>query len=373
MAGADRKVTYGFSNAAEPRPVNQQTITPLYWQDEALVLLDQRRLPNEESWLRYADVAGVVAAIREMVVRGAPAIGIAGAYGMVFAADAAWRAAGVDWRTRWQSDVQALRHARPTAVNLAWAIDLMEAYAAGLAGAPQAAMLGEAQRLHAADLAANHRMGELGAALIGAGATVMTHCNAGALATAGHGTALGVIRDAHAAGRITRVFATETRPWLQGARLTSWELSRAGVPVQLITDGSAAHVMRTQGVSWVIVGADRVAANGDVANKIGTYGLAIAARAHGARVMVVAPRSTIDLGTACGDDIEIEERTGEEITIIGGQRYAPAEVSAFNPVFDVTPAHLVDALVTEVGVLERPNRETLARLLADADCAVIRA
>lgn len=347
--------------------MNHETITPLYWQDEALVLLDQRRLPGEERWLHYTDVAGVVTAIREMVVRGAPAIGIAGAYGMVFAAEAAWRSAGADWRSQWQADVQALRHARPTAVNLAWAIDLMERFAAGLTGAPQAAMLGEARRLHEADLAANHRMGQLGAALIDANATVMTHCNAGALATAGHGTALGVIRDAHAAGRIARVFATETRPWLQGARLTSWELSRSGVPVQLITDGSAAHVMRTRGVSWVIVGADRVAANGDVANKIGTYGLAIAARAHGARVMVVAPRSTIDLATASGDDIEIEERAGEEITHIGGQRYAPAAVTAFNPVFDVTPAHLVDALVTEIGVLERPNRETLARLLAAAD------
>ncbi len=344
--------------------MNPSDINPLKWQDDALVLIDQRVLPGEEIWTQNRTVAEVVSAIRDMVVRGAPAIGIAGAYGMVFAADAAWQQAGTDWRQAWLADVDALRHARPTAVNLAWAIDVMLERAAGIEGAPRDAMLAEAIRIHTEDLAANHRMGELGAALIEPGVRVMTHCNAGALATAGHGTALGVIRDAYAAGRIVEVFATETRPWLQGARLTSWELSRSGIPVRLITDGSAAHVMRTQGVRWVIVGADRVAANGDVANKIGTYSLAIAAKAHGAKVMVVAPRSTIDLATATGDDIEIEERTGSEITTIGGRRYAPEEVTAFNPVFDVTPAHLIDALVTEVGVVHKPDREGLARLLA---------
>ena len=339
-------------------------INPVRWQDDALVMLDQRLLPDEERWLRHASSGEVVDAIKTMVVRGAPAIGIAGAYGMVFAAAAAWEAAGATWRTQWQADVAALRHARPTAVNLAWAIDRMERFAAGLVGAPRAAMLAEAQRIHAEDLSANHRMGELGAAFIAPGSRVMTHCNAGALATAGHGTALGVIRDAHRAGKLTEVFACETRPWLQGARLTSWELARAGIPVRLIADGSAAHVMRTQGVSWVIVGADRVAANGDVANKIGTYSHAIAARAHGARLMVVAPCSTIDLATPNGDAIPIEERAGDEVTTLGGRRYAPAGVQAFNPVFDVTPAALVDVLVTEAGVLERPDREGLARLMA---------
>jgi methylthioribose-1-phosphate isomerase len=343
--------------------VNSSDINPLKWQDDALVLIDQRVLPGEEIWTQNRTVAEVVIAIRDMVVRGAPAIGIAGAYGMVFAADAAWQRAGADWRKAWLADVDALRHARPTAVNLAWAIDVMRECAARIEDAPREAMLAEAIRIHTEDLAANHRMGELGAALIEPGVRVMTHCNAGALATAGHGTALGVIRDAYAAGRIVEVFATETRPWLQGARLTCWELSRSGIPVRLITDGSAAHVMRTQGVRWVIVGADRVAANGDVANKIGTYSLAIAAKAHGAKVMVVAPRSTVDLATATGDDIEIEERTGDEITTIGGRRYAPESVTAFNPVFDVTPAHLIDALVTEVGVVHRPDREGLVRLL----------
>jgi methylthioribose-1-phosphate isomerase len=205
-------------------------------------------------------------------------------------------------------------------------------------------------------------MGRLGADLIAPDTVVMTHCNAGALATAGHGTALGVIRDAHAAGRVRQVFATETRPWLQGARLTAWELAREGIPVKLVTDGAAAHVMRTQGVSWVIVGADRVAANGDVANKIGTYGLAIAARVHGARVMVVAPLSTFDFATPDGAAIHIEERGDEEITTIGDRRYAPPGVGAYNPVFDVTPAAYVDVIVTEAGIVERPDRERLAAL-----------
>lgn len=338
-------------------------INPIFWQDSALVLLDQRRLPAEEVWLRCTQVSEVVAAIQNMVVRGAPAIGLAGAYGMVFAATAAWRHAGAQWRTAWLPEVAALRHARPTAVNLAWAVDLMAQHAVGIHGAPAAPLLAQAQRIHAEDLAANHRMGLLGAALLGPASRVMTHCNAGALATAGHGTALGVIRDGHAAGKIREVFATETRPWLQGARLTAWELARAGIPVRLITDGSAAHVLRTQGVSWVIVGADRVAANGDVANKIGTYALAIAARAHGTRFMVVAPCSTIDLATAHGEDILIEERPATEITTIGERAYAPAGVGAFNPVFDVTPAALIDVLVTERGVLHHPDRGALESLL----------
>jgi methylthioribose-1-phosphate isomerase len=340
------------------------TVDPLAWRNDALWLLDQRLLPEEERYVECGTSAAVVDAIKRMVVRGAPAIGIAGAYGMVLAAREAWERGGPAWRAQWLDDVAALREARPTAVNLAWAVDRLEQAAAGLEGAPAPTLLALAQRLHADDLAANYRMGKLGAAYIAPGSTVMTHCNAGALATAGHGTALGVIRDAHAAGGIARVFATETRPWLQGARLTSWELARAGIPVRLITDGSAAHTIRAMGVSWVIVGADRVAANGDVANKIGTYGLAIAARAHGARVMVVAPLSTFDPATVDGASIPIEERAGDEITTIGGRRYAPAGVEAYNPVFDVTPAALIDVLVTEAGVVERPDTAGIAALLA---------
>lgn len=343
----------------------RSAVTPIAWSDGALRLIDQRLLPAEERYVDCATAAAVVEAIRSMVVRGAPAIGIAGAYGMVLAARDAWAQAGRGWRDAWRADVAALRDARPTAVNLAWAVARMLDVAAELADAdPVPPLLVAAQTLHAEDLAANHRMGRLGAGLIAPGATVMTHCNAGALATAGHGTALGVIRDAHADGRIVQVYATETRPWLQGARLTAWELAREGIPVRLVTDGAAAHVMHTQGVSWVIVGADRVAANGDVANKIGTYGLAIAARAHGAKVMVVAPLSTFDPATPDGAAIHIEERTDEEITTIGGRRYAPAGVGAYNPVFDVTPAAWIDVLVTEAGIVERPDRARVAALLA---------
>ncbi len=346
-----------------PSPRPSHPVNPLQWHDGVLRLLDQRLLPAEEVYVDCASVAAVVAAIRDMTVRGAPAIGIAGAYGMVLAARAAWATSGLAWRETWQADLNALRDARPTAVNLAWAVDRMAQAAHGIDGEPGAPLLALAQQLHAADLAANHRMGQLGAALIAPESTVLTHCNAGALATAGHGTALGVIRDAYADGRIAQVFATETRPWLQGARLTAWELVREGIPVRLITDSCAAHVMRAEGVSWVIVGADRVAANGDVANKIGTYGLALLARAHGARVMVVAPLSTFDPATPDGAAIHIEERAGDEITSIGERRYAPAGVSAYNPVFDVTPAMLVDVLVTEAGVIERPDRARIAALL----------
>lgn len=339
------------------------SINPVRWERDGLVLLDQRALPAHEIFVRCEDYAAVVDAIATMVVRGAPAIGIAGAFGVVLAARTAYAQAPTHWLESLTPGLQALREARPTAVNLAWAVDRMTRVARSLAGDPVPALLAEAQRIFDEDLAANRRMGELGAVFIEAGSRVMTHCNAGALATAGYGTALGVIRSAHAAQRIQEVFATETRPWLQGARLTAWELHREGIPVRVITDGSAAHVMREQRVAWVIVGADRVAANGDVANKIGTYALAIAARFHGARFMVVAPSSTIDLKTPSGREIPIESRAADEVLQIAGIRCAAAGVEALNPVFDVTPASLVDVLVTELGVLERPSRDGLADLL----------
>lgn len=338
-------------------------LAPVRWDGRSLVLLDQRKLPAAESYLACETWQSVVDAIRTMVVRGAPAIGIAGAFGVVLAAREAWQAAGQDWRRSLEGPVHQLREARPTAVNLAWAVDRMCAAMTPLSGEPGPALAAEATRIFDEDLAANLRMGDLGAAFLAPDSTVITHCNAGALATAGYGTALGVIRSAHAAGRLREVFATETRPWLQGARLTAWELSRDGIPVRLITDGSAAHQMRTRRVDWVIVGADRVAANGDVANKIGTYGLAVAARHHGARVMVVAPTSTVDLATESGDAIPIEERAGEEVLEVAGQRFAAPGVGALNPVFDVTPAALVDVLVTERGVLEHPGPAGLARLM----------
>ncbi len=338
-------------------------INPVKWDRDSLVLLDQRLLPLQEVDVRCTDAAAVVDAIATMIVRGAPAIGIAGAFGVVLAAAAAYRAAPARWREEIAPMLAALRAARPTAVNLAWAVDRMvRAIPAGDAD-PGPVLLAEAQRIHAEDLAANLLMGALGAAFILPGARVMTHCNAGALATAGYGTALGVIRSAYQAGRVTEVFATETRPWLQGARLTAWELRRDGIPVRLVTDGSAAHVMRERQIAWVIVGADRVAANGDVANKIGTYALAIAARYHGARFMVVAPSSTVDLATPDGAGIPIESRQADEVLFVAGTRFAAPGVSALNPVFDVTPAALIDVLVTEKGCLERPSRPGLAQLL----------
>ena len=342
------------------------TTEAVAWRDGALVLLDQRALPGRTVRLRYTDCAEVANAIRAMVVRGAPAIGVAAAYGVVLAARRRYRESPAGWRERIEADLAQLAASRPTAVNLGWAIDRMRR-AIGTAAPgvdPEPALLETARALHAEDIAANRRMGELGAALIGSRCEVLTHCNAGALATAGYGTALGVIRTAHAAGRIAHVFAGETRPWLQGARLTAWELVEAGIPVSLIADGAATWAMRKRRVDWVIVGADRIAANGDVANKIGTCSLAVSARHHGVRFMVVAPTSTIDPDCESGAHIPIESRAPDELLSHAGTRVAPVGAGAWNPVFDVTPAELVDALVTERGVVERPDRERIAALLA---------
>ncbi|MGA9421368.1 MAG: S-methyl-5-thioribose-1-phosphate isomerase, partial [Rhodanobacteraceae bacterium] len=248
-----------------------------------------------------------------------------------------------------------------TAVNLMWALDRMRA--AADRGADVDALTCEAQAIEDEDLAANRRMGELGAALIEPGSGVLTHCNTGSLATAGFGTALGVVRAGFAAGRIARVYAGETRPWLQGARLTLWELQRDGIPAQLIADSAAAHLMCSGRVQWVVVGADRIAANGDVANKIGTYQLAIAARHHGVGFMVVAPASTIDLAMPNGANVEIEVRAADELLMFAGQRTAVEGAQAWNPVFDVTPAHLIDVIVTERGVIENPDARNLADTL----------
>jgi len=327
-----------------------------------LHLLDQRVLPGVVREIALADAAGVAGAIRDMVVRGAPAIGVAAAYGAALSVAA--HTGQPDWRARVAGDLALLEAARPTAVNLAWAIARMRALLAQDPADPAAAARALAVRIHEDDVAANRRLGDLGAALIEGPCQVLTHCNAGALATAGYGTALGVIRSAFAQGRIERVLADETRPWLQGARLTAWELVRDGIPVSLIADGAASWAMRQGLVAWVIVGADRVAANGDVANKIGTYALAVSARFHGVRFMVAAPVSTIDPACRDGDAIPIEQRSQDELLSLAGVRHAAEGASAWNPVFDVTPAALVDVLVTEKGVVERPDREAIARLLA---------
>jgi methylthioribose-1-phosphate isomerase len=300
-----------------------------------------------------------------MVVRGAPAIGIAAAYGIVLAARDRYAADAAGWRSALEADLQTLAAARPTAVNLFWAIARFRELVAGLGdGDPVPRLLEEAVAIHRQDREDNRRMGDFGAALIDGPTAVITHCNTGGLATGGWGTALGVIRSAFGQGRIDTVYADETRPWLQGARLTAWELARDGIPVRLMADSAAAARMAAGGVSWVIVGSDRIAANGDVANKIGTYGLAVAARHHGVRFMVAAPTSTIDLQTPDGSAIPIEERPADEVLQCAGQRTTAQGVDAWNPVFDVTPAALVDAIVTERGVIERPDRDKIAAHMA---------
>ncbi|HST27285.1 MAG TPA: S-methyl-5-thioribose-1-phosphate isomerase [Rudaea sp.] len=332
---------------------HHDTIRAVVWNDGVLRLLDQRRLPFVETWLDCRDADDVAGAIRDLVVRGAPAIGIAAAWGVVLAARQ---------KARLDAAIATLRAARPTAVNLMWALDRMRARIAADADADSLesdTLEREAQAIQDEDLAANRRMGELGAALIAPGSGVLTHCNTGSLATAGFGTALGVIRAGFTNGKIAQVYAGETRPWLQGARLTIWELLRDGIPAKLIADSAASHLMKSGAVQWVIVGADRIAANGDTANKIGTYQLAIAARHHGVKFMVVAPSSTVDMQTATGDAIEIELRDPGELFSVGGQRIVAEGAQAWNPVFDVTPHGLIDALVTERGVIERPDREHL--------------
>ncbi|MCJ7558958.1 MAG: S-methyl-5-thioribose-1-phosphate isomerase [Gammaproteobacteria bacterium] len=331
---------------------NTGNIQPVKWLNDSLVLLDQRRLPASEELLVLETVEEVTRAITDLVVRGAPAIGIAAAYGVVLAARSRLAEGDRQWRSLLARDLERLAAARPTAVNLAWAVGRMRAC---MVDVPEsgllARLLGEAHLIHKQDVDANHRMGVLGAALIDPGSGVLTHCNAGALATGGYGTALGVIRSAWDTGKLTRVFADETRPWLQGSRLTAWELARSGIPVTVIADSTAATVMRDGLVQWVVVGADRITANGDVINKIGTYSLAVLARAHGVRFMVVAPTSTIDLGTASGEQVPIEVRDRAEIWAATGSNNVPLGVEILNRVFDVTPAELISAIVTEKGVL----------------------
>ncbi len=355
-----------------------QAFQTLWWESDgvtgrgALRLLDQSRLPDEVSLLTCQEAQEVAEAIRSLKVRGAPAIGAAAAYGVALGM---LGAAPEDLTTaeaalsRLDAIADLLRRTRPTAVNLPWALERMgqaarAALAAGLA--PHALperLLDEAHAIFEEDAAACQRMGEYGAALIQDGDTLLTHCNAGALATAGPGTALAAITTAHAQGKRLHVFVDETRPVLQGARLTAWELQQAGVPLTLIADNMAAHFMRAAGIKGVFVGADRVAANGDVANKIGTYGLAILAREHGIPFYVVAPRSTVDLSLASGDAIVIEQRAPEEVTHIRGVRVAPQGVPVANPAFDVTPARYITAIVTDSGVVRPPFGPALAGLM----------
>lgn len=330
-------------------------VEPIRWTAATLHLLDQRRLPHEVTYVACRSAHEVAIAIREMVVRGAPAIGVAAAFGMAMAVSS-----GDDLSRA----AEELRSARPTAVNLMWAVDrMLAAHAAGedLAEA--------AQQMFDADVAANRRIGRYGAELLGKRATVLTHCNAGALATAGYGTALGVIRAAVESGRSIAVFADETRPYLQGARLTAWELQQDGIDVTLITDNMAGHFFQQGKFDAVIVGADRIAANGDTANKIGTYTVAVLANVHGVPFYVAAPISTIDLATPDGAAIPIEERSAAEVTEIQGVRIAPEGVAVRHPAFDVTPARLITAIVTDRGVLRPPFGESIAQAVAEASGA----
>jgi len=315
-------------------------IEPMRWHGDSLELLDQRLLPEKLSYVRCRTAADVAQAIRDMVVRGAPAIGCAAAFGVVLAKGSS-------------SSFEQLSKSRPTAVNLFWALDRMK---------KSKDLEAEAKAIFDEDIAANKAMGRLGAELIPAGARIMTYCNTGALATAGHGTALGVIRSAKK--KNISVIACETRPYLQGARLTAWECVQEGIPCTLITDNMAGHLMSRGEVDVVVVGADRIAANGDVANKIGTYPLAVLARRHGIPFYVAAPLSSFDPKLADGSHIAIEERGADEVTGYRGKRWAPKGIAVRNPAFDVTPAELITGLICEKGIVLAPTRERLKPLLA---------
>ncbi|MEB3223176.1 MAG: S-methyl-5-thioribose-1-phosphate isomerase [Candidatus Sericytochromatia bacterium] len=339
----------------------------LRWDGDRLVLIDQTRLPADVHWVACETPEQVAEAIRGMVVRGAPAIGVAAAWGMALAARGA-RGHGRDAAlARLREAASTLVAARPTAVNLAWAVAALLAHAEGTPGDGAAlaeALTAEARRLHDADVATNRAIGQAGRAVVPDGANVLTHCNAGALATAGYGTAVGVLRAAHEAGRRLHVWVDETRPYWQGARLTAWELVQLGIPATLITDSMAAHFMARGAVDLVVVGADRIAANGDTANKIGTYGLAVLAAAHAIPLYVAAPRSTFDASVASGAGIPIEERPEAELTHVAGRRLAAEGVGVANPGFDVTPAHLIAGIITEVGVLTPPYGPAIQAALA---------
>ena len=343
----------------------QPEFRPIKWQEDAsVILVDQTRLPHEEVWLRFEDYRDVVAAIAEMRVRGAPAIGIAGAYALSLAALDLERHSVDDLAAALDAPARRIREARPTAVNLSWAVDRMLGVARSASTA--AALVDEAKRIHEEDVSANRAIGRHGAALLDVGATVLTHCNTGALATGGYGTALGVVHTAWSQGSLATVYATETRPLLQGARLTAWELARAGIPFTLIPDSAAAYLMRIGSVGAVIVGADRIAANGDVANKIGTYGLAVLASQHGLPFYVAAPTSTIDLGVESGNEIPLERRSEHEVTSIAGVPTTVLGAQALNAAFDVTPSEYVSAIITERGVLRGPYSKALENVLEPA-------
>jgi len=346
------------------------------WTGEGVRMLDQTRLPVEEVYRTCRDYGEVAEAIRSMVIRGAPAIGVAAAMGIALGVEKSRARSVAELRAELDTIAETIAKTRPTAVNLFWAVkrmrkvfeealgrpDLAKASDQERIAAVRARLVGEAQCVLAEDIAANQAMGRHGATLLRDASTVLTHCNAGALATGGYGTALGVIRSAVAAGKRIQVFVDETRPFLQGARLTAWELAKDGIPVTLITDNMAGHFLHRGQIQAVIVGADRIAANGDVANKIGTYSVAVLARENQVPFYVAAPLSTIDLSLASGDQIPIEERSAAEVTHLAGVPIAPQAVAARHPAFDVTPHPYIGAIVTERGIAREPYTESLKTL-----------
>jgi methylthioribose-1-phosphate isomerase len=342
-------------------------IKTIAWQDNQVVMIDQRKLPWEEIYVVCSDYRQVIEAIRTMVIRGAPAIGLAAALGAALGAQGISAREPEEFRRRFREICREIGTARPTAVNLAWALEEMLAQAERAAGRGvdqlKSLLVREARRMVAEDVAINRALGRAGQEVIRDGATILTHCNAGALATGGYGTALGVIRAARAAGKKIRVLADETRPFLQGTRLTAWELARDRIPVTLITDNMAGHFMKKGLIDVVIVGADRIAANGDAANKIGTYSVAVLARAHRIPFYVAAPCSTIDPRIKTGEGIPIEERDEKEVTHWAGQCIAPAGISVLNPAFDVTPASYITGIITERGLLKPPFTKSIREAL----------
>src|SRR3954447_19153729 len=339
----------------------QTKVETIEWTPEGVIMIDQTKLPGEVTFVTCATYNEVADAIRNMVIRGAPAIGVAAAMGVALGAMHA-----ADLEAELPVICETLAQTRPTAVNLFWAIDRMKQVYASMHGSEPDAirerMVLEAQRVRDEDLAINEKIGSFGAPLVPDGKTVLTHCNAGALATAGFGTALGVVRAAVQQGKKIDVFADETRPFLQGARLTAWELQRDGIETTLITDNMAGHFLKSGRIGCVVVGADRIAANGDVANKVGTYGLAVLAKENNVPFYVAAPVSTLDLTLPSGDAIPIEERAGKEVTHIQGIQIAPEGITVANPAFDVTPSRYVSAIITEHGVAQAPYQESLQRL-----------
>jgi methylthioribose-1-phosphate isomerase len=338
------------------------------WQSDAVVMVDQRKLPGQEVYLRCKTAAEVARAIKTMVIRGAPAIGVAAAMGIALGMQRSKVQGTRQYAVEFNRLCELMAGTRPTAVNLFWAIDRMKrVFSAGVQAGESVAeltvrLVREAQLIHDEDIASCQALGKAGAAVVPDGARILTHCNAGALATAGYGTALGVIRAAAEQGKVTQVYADETRPFLQGARLTAWELVRDRIPTTVITESMAGPLMRQGGLDFVVVGADRIAANGDVANKVGTYTVAVLAKAHGVPFYVAAPLSTIDLATPDGAGIPIEQRPPREVSHLGSVRLTPEGAGIWNPAFDVTPAELVTGIITERGIAQPPYAQSLKRL-----------